>query len=199
MTKRTQLLTTAALSLLAAATLPSCTAPASKPSDPPPASSPSTHGTTQTSQPIGAHWVHDRQLRQVMARLSQQKPSMPANVPDEPESPKSATPEDFNAVSLLAGQLMTAADQIPAVADKLKMTEADRAGFLAEAHTLHDQAQRLRDAARKQRIEQMQRDMDAINATCISCHSRYRDFSGQLNTTQSLLPLIHPQYQASTQ
>jgi cytochrome c556 len=69
------------------------------------------------------------------------------------------------------------------------MQEADRAGFTAEAHTLRDQANRLRDAARQQRLPQMRRDLDSIHATCLSCHNRYRDFSGQLNTTQTSLPL----------
>jgi hypothetical protein len=34
------------------------------------------------------------------------------------------------------------------------------------------------------KVEQMQQSLDALNATCISCHSRHRDFSGQLNMKQ---------------
>lgn len=94
-------------------------------------------------------------------------------------------PEDFDTVALLASDLMTSADEIPDRAKAIPMQDADRAGFVAEARTLRVQAQGLRDAARQQRIEQMQRQMDAINATCISCHSRYRDFAGQLNTAQT--------------
>ena len=75
------------------------------------------------------------------------------------------------------------------------MNDADRAGFEAEALTLRAQALRLRDAASGHKVEQMQRVLDGINSTCISCHSRYRDFSGQLDlndaaqwTTSSIEP-----------
>ncbi len=88
-------------------------------------------------------------------------------------------------MATLADALMRAADQLPEVAGKIKMNEADRRGFLAEAQVLREQAERLRDAARQRRIEQMQIHMASLNSTCISCHSRYRDFAGQLHTPQA--------------
>ena len=32
--------------------------------------------------------------------------------------------------------------------------------------------------------------LDAISATCVSCHTRYRDFSGQLNIQQASADLL---------
>jgi hypothetical protein len=85
----------------------------------------------------------------------------------------------------LADGLAAAAERIPSSVTTASMSEADRAGFQAEADTLRDQALRLGQAARTNQVEHMQESLDAISATCISCHSRYRDFSGQLITQPS--------------
>jgi hypothetical protein len=140
-----------------------------------------------TTQILGAHWIHGQALKQVMAELITHNPSWPSGMPQDPESKKVGSLEDFEKVALLANALMVSADQLPAVADKITMNEADRGGFLAEARVLHDQSQRLRDAATLHRIEQMQLHMNSINATCISCHSRYRDFSGQLDASNPII------------
>lgn len=153
-----------------APTTPQATSPAARP----------------TSQPMNAHWVQDQRLRLVMAELAKRNPNWPKSIPQEPESPAKGKPEDFAEVAALSESLMQAADRLPDVAGGIKMGEADRRGFLAEAQVLHDQAERLRDAARQQLIEQMQIQMTSINSTCISCHSRYRDFSGQLNGPRAM-------------
>ena len=132
------------------------------------------------------HWIQDQRLRQVMASLSRSNPSWPKTLPQDPEAkspPGNAA--DFDEVAALAASLADASTHIPDLAPTLKMSEADRSGFLVQAMTLHDQAQQLRDAARDRKIEQMQRTMDAINSTCISCHSRYRDFSGVLDSRRA--------------
>ena len=120
-----------------------------------------------------------------MAELSQQHPSWPNGLPDEPESPAAAAqPHQFDEIAVLANALSETADRLPSVTSRIPMSQADQAGFLAEARTLHEQAAQLQAAANRRSIEQMQRQMDGINATCISCHSRYRDFSGRLNRAQ---------------
>ena len=68
------------------------------------------------------------------------------------------------------------------------MSVADRGGFNAEAQTLHDQATALRNAARANQVEPLQGMLDGINSTCIACHSRYRDISGDLNTHNASIP-----------
>jgi cytochrome c556 len=132
-----------------AASFFSCTTAPNRPA----AVSPPAVSTAPTTQILGAHWIHNQALKQVMAQLITQNPSWPSRMPQEPESNKVAT---------------------------------DRGGFLAEAKVLHDQAQRLAVAARLHRIEQMQLHMTSINSTCISCHSRYRDFSGQLDSSYAV-------------
>jgi hypothetical protein len=128
------------------------------------------------------HWVQSQQLKGIMDQLSRQHASLPAGVPQDPES--AAGRESRRAVAEaaeLADLLARTADGIPAAVDTSKMSEADRRGFISEAQTLRDQADELRDAARANRVEQMQTVLDRINSTCLSCHSRYRDFAGELN------------------
>jgi hypothetical protein len=68
------------------------------------------------------------------------------------------------------------------------LSEAERRGFVAFADTLHDQALRLRGDAEKMRIEQMQQSMDAVRSTCMACHTRYRDLTGNVDVAKSLMP-----------
>jgi hypothetical protein len=137
-----------------------------------------------TTGTITSHWVQDKRLREVMAELSKKNPNWPAGIPQEPESQQLPKNEDFDEVAQLANSLMLSAERIPDVASKIKMNEADREGFLAQARVLREQAKRLRDSARHHKIEQMQENMAWLNSTCLSCHSRYRDFSGQLDSTR---------------
>jgi hypothetical protein len=136
-----------------------------------------------TTQALGAHWIHNQALKQVMAQLYANNPSWPSGMPQDPESAKVGSAADYDKIESLADELALSADQLPTVAEKLTMNEADRAGFLAEANVLHEQARRLSEAARSHHVEQMQRHMTAISYSCISCHSRYRDFSGQLDSS----------------
>lgn len=132
------------------------------------------------------HWVQDERLRQIMAVLNKRNPDWPRDIPQEPEGTQSpGAGQQFDEVAALAGSLAVASEHIPDLAATLKMEEADRRGFIAEAKTLHDQAEQLRAAAGQRRIESMQRLMNGINFTCLSCHSRYRDFSGQLGSPRA--------------
>ena len=169
------------VSIFAAAALLSCKSGASDTTR--------TASPAPTTQPMARHWVQDKRLREVMAQISQKNPNWPAGIPQEPESQQLPKPEAFDEVAELANSLMLSAEQIPKVTANVKMNEADRDGFLAQARVLRDQAKRLRDSARHHKIEQMQEDMAWLNSTCLSCHSRYRDFSGQLDSTRVSLPL----------
>jgi hypothetical protein len=84
------------------------------------------------------------------------------------------------AALLLAERLADAAEGIPESIAHIQMSEADRAGIRAEALTLRTQSLRLGQAARARNMEEVQSGLNAISSTCISCHSRYRDFAGEL-------------------
>lgn len=135
---------------------------------------------------MARHWVQDAQLRSLMQELSAKtQRNWPNNLPLDPEDQQAGRSRNAMGAAKLADGLAAAAERIPASVSTASMSEADRAGFQAEADTLRGQALRLGQAARANRVEQMQESLDAISATCISCHSRYRDISGQLNIQQS--------------
>jgi cytochrome c556 len=143
--------------------------------------------STRSPEAMGKHWVQNEQLRKVMMEMSaKSQRNWPKDVPQDPEDPTAGNlSQTMDSAAKLADGLAASAMQIPdGVVDRM-VSEADRAGFQAQANILHDQAVRLGQVAREGKVEQMQRSLDGINATCISCHSRYRDFSGKLNSRQA--------------
>jgi cytochrome c556 len=134
----------------------------------------------------GEHWVQGERLRQVMRQVSQQARRWPTGVPADPEAAQSAEAqaegdESFRDAAALADGLAEAARRIPRSVADHPMSADDRRAFTAEAERLRTQALELRRAARGRRVEQMQRRLDAIGATCVSCHSQYRDLAGDLD------------------
>ncbi|MBI1827187.1 MAG: cytochrome c [Planctomycetes bacterium] len=129
---------------------------------------------------ISRHWVEDERLRAAMKRIG--TAAWPGNVPQDPESSQSKSDRDaaFRETARLARLLAESATHIPDAANLSGMSEADRNGFLNYATTLRTQAARLENAAHHRQVEPMQQSLDSIRATCISCHSRFRDFSGEL-------------------
>ena len=134
----------------------------------------------------GTHWVQDERLRGVMAEVARQTAHWPAGVPDDPEAPLTDDVADsFRQAERLADGLAAAARNIPrAVADR-EMSPEVRRGFNAEARRLRQQSLELKEAARGRKVERMQRLLDGISASCISCHSNYRDFTGELDTSRA--------------
>ena len=134
----------------------------------------------------GQHWVQDKRLRGVMAELARQTQQWPAGVPDDPEAPLTDdVAETFRQAELLADGLARAAKDIPrSVADR-EMSDDVRRGFDAEARRLRGHAVQLKEAARGRKVERMQRSLDGISSSCISCHSQYRDFTGELDTRRA--------------
>ena len=133
------------------------------------------------------HWVHSTKLRSVMAKIEQKTT---ATWPQEVE--KEYAVRDRTAVDIalndameLATELAKAAAFIPESIVPVKMSEADRRGFNAQAATLVDQSYRLRDAALNRDIERMRRELSFIRATCRSCHERYRDVSGPMSDAKN--------------
>jgi hypothetical protein len=150
-----------------------------------PASGPGTKaGVADRSQP---HWVQDQRLRTVMAELSlRTRDSWPRDVPQDPEEPAQPREETFRAAASLADALASAAGRIPKAVEHRPMSDTDRHGFASEAARLRDSATDLKAAAEQRRIEPMQRALDQINSSCIACHSRYRDFAGELDTRRAI-------------
>ena len=141
-----------------------------------------------TTQRMGQHWIQDERLRAVMADVSQRmRDNYPSGVPDDPEQP---TPPEigraFADAFKLADGLAKGAQRIPlAIEGNTKLSAEDRAGFLDEARTLREHALQLRAAADERRLEGMQRSLLGINATCIGCHSKYKDVSGEISFPKS--------------
>ena len=134
----------------------------------------------------GEHWVQDEKLREVMKQVSRHAQGWPAGVPADSESAQSAAEradadEAFREAAALADGLSEAARRIPRSVADHPMSADDRRGFAAEAERLRAQALELRRAARGRQVEQMQRRLNAISATCVSCHSQYKDFTGELD------------------
>ena len=133
-----------------------------------------------------------------MARVSNHAARWPAGVPQDPESVQSAgeradADESFRDAAALADGLAEAAAQIPRSVADYPMSAEERRGFQAEANRLRTHALALRRAARDRKVEHMQRSLDQISSTCVSCHSQYRDFTGELQagkpTAELALPL----------
>jgi hypothetical protein len=140
------------------------------------------------TQPMGKHWIQDERLRAVMADVSKRmRDNYPSGLPEDPERP---TPPDlsraFADAAKLADGLAKGAERIPLAIDgKQKISAEDRAGFLEEARTLREHALQLRAAADERRLEGMQRSLLGINATCIGCHGKYKDISGEISFPKS--------------
>ena len=137
-----------------------------------------------TTEPIGLHWIQDKRLRAVMADLSRRmQENYPGGLPEDPE--QTAPREIGRALadaSKLASELAKGSERLPfAIEGNAKISAEDRAGFLNEARTLRKHALELGEAAGEWRIEGMQRSLLGINATCIACHSKYRDISGEID------------------
>ena len=142
---------------------------------------------------VGKHWVQDERLRGVMAELSRQSAYWPAGLPDDPEvRPPAEADQAFRDAARLADGLARGARDIPrAVADR-EMSPETRRGFNAEASRLRNQALQLKEASRGRKVERMQRLLDGISSSCISCHSQYRDFTGELGTSRAAADWLVP-------
>jgi hypothetical protein len=146
-------------------------------------------GATAAPRPAPQHWVQNDQLRTVMGELSlRTRESWPKDLPEDPEASR---PWDrdraFGDAARLAEGLAEAADRIPLSVQNAPMSQDDRRGFVAEARRLRESALQLKAAAGRRGLEPMQRSLDQINSACIACHSRYRDFAGELNTRKASL------------
>jgi soluble cytochrome b562 len=125
------------------------------------------------------HWVQSEQLRTMMTSISTQAEKLPKGLPEDVESAP-ATKKMFADAMATADILALAAQRIPLAVANVEMTEADRNAFNATAQTLASQAATFKKWGQARDVEEMQRSLTSIKSTCMTCHARYRDFSGQL-------------------
>jgi cytochrome c556 len=143
----------------------------------------------RTAEGARVHAGEGRQLRDVMHELAERTAYAPTSeLPADPESDKAVDPKLFAEVAELADALAAGAARIPAAAEGVKLFREDREAFEDEAATLRRHAQDLGAAARSNNVERMQRTFDRIHASCIGCHSRFRDFAGQLDFQRASAP-----------
>jgi cytochrome c556 len=129
-----------------------------------------------------AHAVQGEQLRDTMHRLAGHTMYSPTSkLPPDPESDKPVDPRVYEEAAEMAAGLAVTAAQITSTAKGRAMSDTDRQVFNAEVDALRRYALDLERAAKAHKIEQMQRAFDGVNASCVACHSRFRDFAGELD------------------
>ena len=129
------------------------------------------------------HWIQNDALQAIMKKLDATTAGhWPSTLPDDPEAPSTVTERNqaFKDGAMLAFALEEAAQQIPNSIEEVNLSDADRTAFISTAQVLSDQARELGRAARRRSIEAMHEHLDATRATCISCHTRFKDISGAL-------------------
>jgi hypothetical protein len=144
----------------------------------------------QASQPSSRpiHSVQVKQLKPLMQTLLRStSTNWPKTLPTDVEQPVDpvAQQKAYEQATKLADELVIAAGQIPATVGGKSLPDEYRAGFLHEVEVLKDQAKELRKNATEKRAESMSRNLDAINVSCINCHSKYRDLTGNVDPLQA--------------
>jgi soluble cytochrome b562 len=142
------------------------------------------------------HWVHDQRLREIMSSLVLEQP-WPERIDDRHVNRRDEeTRAALSDAKKLARALARTSKEIPGLVAAVPMSEADRRSFQAQAETLFDQAQRLRRIAEQGDVKAMQEALFEIDATCSSCHTRFRDFSGLLGPRETRR--LSPQWNGKT-
>ncbi len=138
--------------------------------------------------PASRHSVQTPQLQALMKVIAMTADDYtPRTRPIDVESPtpKADLEKAYAQAGILADALVTAADRIPAAVEDRPLSAETRSGFLAEARTLRRLSVDLKKFASEKKAESMSRSLDQINATCITCHTRYRDLTGTLDATRA--------------
>lgn len=128
------------------------------------------------------HWIYEEDLRAVMREIERSSRDVSGASDREltASRPVRDVQYDFAAAAKIAGRLAASADALPQTVEGINLGPGDRAAFLEQAAALRDQAMNLGNAARGRRLSEMWKHLDAVTATCVSCHTRFRDFTGEL-------------------
>lgn len=133
------------------------------------------------------HWVQEEELRTLMREIDAATRSawMPQELAEEPRRADAGQSARFTRVAELALVLAESAGRIPSTVANRRMSEADRRAFTALSAALEDQARALGSAATQHQREEMEAALTQIGETCVSCHSRFRDFTPHFSPQQA--------------
>jgi cytochrome c556 len=136
------------------------------------------------------HWVQDEQLRKAMGTLADRTRYVPDNLPDDPEDPAVKKANEAFTESIQLGEaLARTAEQIPGLVAHVQMPDDVRRDFAAAAANLKTQALGLKQAAERRQVERMQIQLSNITGACTLCHTRFRDFTGDLWLRKAEMPV----------
>lgn len=131
------------------------------------------------------HWIYDPDLRELMSRLILEQPWPERLGPNRSEIGEEQSRRILLDARNLGDGLIEASLRIPGLVADTSMTEADRRAFEAQALTMRDQARMLKRVANRGDPRAVQTALEFIDATCSTCHTRFRDFSGLLGPQQA--------------
>lgn len=148
----------------------------------------SDRGPVQTEPASGRspheHGVFSDRLRAIMTEVEH---AARTAWPQEVDVGLSATvSQRAAALTRMAGPaagLEAAAEKLPDAVAHVRFSQADRRAFEALAATLGEQAGMLRARIDAGDLDGARETLTHINATCISCHERFRDVSGPMLDT----------------
>jgi hypothetical protein len=132
--------------------------------------------------PPARHAISSRQLQDVMQHMGSQ---VGRNWPQEIAEERVASAQRdrrlrFRRAAELSGVLAESAKLIPEAAPAEELTPAERTVFMARVKDLEQEAGELRDAARKQDADRMERLLARIQGTCMACHDQFAELAGPI-------------------
>lgn len=117
------------------------------------------------------HAVHSQQLEQIMSDLSG---ITFERLPQE-LGESGGQRVELGEIAKVADNMVQAASRIPSAIDEVKLEPAEQKVFVTLADRLGTQASTLRRQARQNEMAAVRASLQEINATCISCHTLFRD------------------------
>lgn len=158
------------LALLAALLLPGCRTSESE----------SQEIAVVNTGPAILHAVHSDQLKAIMAEVRR------LTFDRMPQELGRTSQQDahLREVSSLAKAMANAAGRIPSVIDDLGLTENEKQVFSALARRLQVQSATLGSQAERLRLAATTSAFKEISATCIACHTLFRDPSSPVPSLQ---------------
>ena len=124
-----------------------------------------------TTGPAALHAVHSQELRQVMLESSG---NTFERLPQELDQARQRR-EQLAEVARVAESMMLAANKIPAIAGDVQLEPREQELFITLASRLSTQAAQLKVQAEQMAMNSTQQTLQEIGATCISCHTLFRD------------------------
>ncbi|MBE7456684.1 MAG: cytochrome c [Phycisphaerae bacterium] len=148
----------------------------------------SDRGPVQTEPASGrsphAHGVFSDRLRAIMTEVERAaRTAWPQEVDAESSATASQRAAALTRMAGPAAGLEAAAGKLPDAVAHVRLSQADRRAFEALAATLGEQTGTLRARIDAGDLDGARETLTHINATCISCHERFRDVSGPMLDT----------------